>query len=228
MRKKYIKECGKILLLIWSAFIVSSCANQSTISDVPISLGNSPEQPQEVTLCEVLGNPATFNHKLIKISGVVSRGFEVFTLTDGSCHNFNAIWLELGGLRGSGVIYCCGDNKIEKRREKPLVVEGIKTQLIEDEMLSRFETLTNQRHEYGKAKLVVEGIKTQLEDEMLSRFETLTNQRHEYGDAKVELVGRYFSGKQRTIRGRTLWMGYGHLGMGSLLVIQQVLSVSKP
>lgn len=196
MRKKYIKECGKILLLIWSAFIVSSCANQSTISDVPISLGNSPEQPQEVTLCEVLGNPATFNHKLIKISGVVSRGFEVFTLTDGSCHNFNTIWLELGGLRGSGVIYCCGDNKIEKTREKPLVVEGIKTQLIEDEMLSRFETLTNQRHEYG--------------------------------DAKVELVGRYFSGKQRTIRGRTLWMGYGHLGMGSLLVIQQVLSVSKP
>ena len=108
---------------------------------------------KEVTLCEVLGNPATFNHKLIKISGVVSRGFEVFTLTDGSCHNFNTIWLELGGLRGSGVIYCCGDNKIEKRREKPLVVEGIKTQLIEDEMLSRFETLTNQRHEYGKAKI---------------------------------------------------------------------------
>ena len=77
-------------------------------------------------------------------------------------------------------------------------------------MLSRFETLTQSTACMGKLKLVVEGIKTQLEDEMLSAFETLTNRRHEYGDATVaqKLVGRYFSGK-RTIRGRTLWMDTG-------------------
>jgi hypothetical protein len=115
---------------------------------------------------------------------------------DTACHNDNTVWLELGGLRGSEVIYCCGDNNIDKRRKEPLVVEGIETKLIEDEAFSRFEKLTNKRQGYG--------------------------------EAKVELVGRYFSGEQQTLPGGTFWMGYGHMGMGSLLVIQQVLSVAKP
>jgi hypothetical protein len=81
-QKKYIDECGAILLLILCAFIITSCSNHSAISDNPIPGGISSEQPKEVTLCDVLGNPAVFNHKLIKISGVVSRGFEDFTLND--------------------------------------------------------------------------------------------------------------------------------------------------
>ena len=153
------------------------------------------EEPQEVSLCEVLGDPAAFNHKLIKISGVVSRGFEDFTLNDKACRNSNTVWLELGGTRGSQVMYCCGDNNVDRKRTTPLVVEGIETTLVEDEILERFERLTNRTKSYGKANVV--------------------------------LIGRYFSGKQQTLPGGTFWMGYGHMGMGSLLVIQQVLSASR-
>lgn len=195
-QKKSIEAYGILLLFICSVFVITSCANQSPASGDYIAVGNASEQPKEVTLCGVLGDPAAFNHKLIKIRGVVSRGFEDFTLNDDSCHNRNTMWLELGGLRGSEVIYCCGDNNVDRRREEPLVVEGIETTLIEDEVFSCFERLTKRRRGYGKAQ--------------------------------VELVGRYFSGIQQTWPGGTFWMGYGHMGMGSLLVIQQVLSVSKP
>jgi hypothetical protein len=153
------------------------------------------EEPQEVTLCQVLDDPAAFNHKLIKISGVVSRGFEDFTLNDKSCHNANTMWLELGGTRGSQVIYCCGDNNVDGRRSAPLTVEGIETNLVEDKVFTRFEHLTSTKRSYAKARVV--------------------------------LIGRYFSGEQQTFPGGTFWMGYGHMGMGSLLVIQQVLVASR-
>jgi len=153
------------------------------------------EEPQEVSLCQVLGDPSAFNHKLIKISGVVSRGFEDFTLNDKSCHNTNTMWLELGGTRGSQVIYCCGDNNVDGRRSAPLVVEGIETNLVEDDVFARFERLTNRKRSYGKARVV--------------------------------LIGRYFSGEKQTFPGGTFWVGYGHMGMGSMLVIQQVLVAAR-
>jgi hypothetical protein len=153
------------------------------------------EEPQEVTLCQVLGDPSAFNHRLIKISGVVSRGFEDFTLNDKSCHNANMMWLELGGTRGSQVTYCCGDNNVDGRRSAPLVVEGIETNLVEDEVFTRFERLTNKKRSYGKARVV--------------------------------LVGRYFSGEKQILPGGDFWVGYGHMGMGSMLVIQQVLVAAR-
>lgn len=154
------------------------------------------EEPQELTLCEILRDPSAFNHKLIKISGVVSRGFENFTLSDDTCRNQNTMWLELGGKRGSQVTYCCGDNNVGMRRNAPLVVEGIETSLIEDDAFNEFERLTKKKQSSGQAKVV--------------------------------LIGRYFSGEQKTFPGGTFWVGFGHMGMGSLLVIQQVLIATRP
>jgi hypothetical protein len=152
------------------------------------------EVPEEVTLCQVFADAAAFNHKLIKISGVVRRGFEEFTLNDGSCHNANVMWLELGGRRGSQVMYCCGDNNIDPKRAAPLVVEGIETTLVEDDVLTRFERLTSSQQAVGEARVV--------------------------------LVGRFFSGKRFVLPEGPRWAGYGHMGIGSLLVIQQVLAAS--
>lgn len=166
-------------------------ADGAGAADAPTS-----DLPQAVTLCQVLGDPATFNHKLIRIDGVVSRGFEEFTLRDPACRNANTMWLELGGTRGSQVIYCCGDNNVDRQRRAPLVVEGIETSLVEDDVFKRFERLTYHRSGYGKARVV--------------------------------LIGRYFSGEQQTYPGGTFWVGYGHMSMASLLVIQQVLVASKP
>jgi len=149
--------------------------------------------PQAVTQCELLKNPPAFNHKLIKISGVVSRGFEKFTLRDDRCASQDIVWLELGGTRGSEVVYCCGDNNIDLKRKSPLVVEGMETTLVDDKKLRKFEHLTKKQRGYGTAR--------------------------------VTIIGRFFSGVQQTFPGGTFWVGYGHMGMGTLLVIQQVLEV---
>ncbi len=152
------------------------------------------EEPLQLTVCELLAKPGDFNHKLIEISGTVSRGFEDFTLSDSTCHNKNMIWLELGGKQGSQVIYCCGVSA-DPKRSSSLVVEGIETSIVEDDLFTKFQKLTLPRKGYGLAQ--------------------------------VTLVGRYFSGEERKLPGGTYWIGYGHMGMATLLVVQQVKQVAR-
>lgn len=153
------------------------------------------EEPIAVTVCDVLNDPAAYNHKLLKISGVVSRGFEDFTLSDESCSTPSSdIWIELGGRVGSQVMYCCGVTT-DKSRPSPLVVEGIETSLVENRAFNRFQSLT----------LGARGYKT----------------------ARATLVGRFFSGKKRTFAGRDHWVGFGHMGFHSLLVVQEVIEAHK-
>ena len=152
----------------------------------------SAEEPVKVSVCKVLDNPAAYNHKLIEVSGDVSRGFEGFTLTDKGCKKQSfGIWLEIGGRVGSQVVYCCGVTADPKRKE-PLVVEGIET--------------------------------TILQDRAFDTFQSLTLRKGDYGSARVTIIGRYFSGEKQTLPGGTFWMGYGHMGMFSLLVIQQIVT----
>jgi len=152
----------------------------------------SAEEPVKVAVCEVLSDPAVYNHKLIEVSGDVSRGFEGFTLTDKGCKNRSfGIWLEIGGRIGSQVMYCCGVTAEPKRTES-LVVEGVET--------------------------------TILQDKAFHNFQSLTLRKVGYGSARVTIIGRYFSGEKRTLPGGTFWMGYGHMGMFSLLVIQQIVT----
>lgn len=143
------------------------------------------------SVCDVLANPAAYNHKLIKVVGNVSRGFEDFTLTDAKCNqDAGAIWLELGGVRGSQVMYCCGVT-VDSNRNRPLTVEGVETTLVQNMAFDRFQRLT-----FGDKGS---------------------------GRAKATLIGRYFSGKEETLRNGSRWMGYGHMGFFTLLVIQEVL-----
>ena len=44
--------------------------------------------------------------------------------------------------------------------------------------------------------------------------------------AKATLVGRFFSGKKTVFPGGEYWTGYGHMGMNSLFVIQEVVDVA--
>ena len=43
------------------------------------------ETVSEVPLCQLLGDPGAYNHKLIRVTGRVSRGFEDFSLHDPYC-----------------------------------------------------------------------------------------------------------------------------------------------
>ncbi len=156
------------------------------------TLPSDVEEVVHVEVCELLGNPAAFDHKLVQISGTVSRGFEDFTLSDESCKNQNTIWLEFGGRTRSEVVYCCGVSTDPVRR-RSLTLEGIRTRLVQDRMFTRFQDLTQRDSPNSKVKSTV--------------------------------IGRYFSGTETIMPGGTFWMGYGHFGMASLLVIQQVLAV---
>ena len=148
------------------------------------------EEVTIITMCQLLADPGAYNHKLIQVTGRISRGFEDFTIHE-SCHSPDTVWLEIGGTTGSEVVYCCGVTA-KPKRPGPLVVEDIETSLVQDAAFKKFQTLTKH-----------------------------------YGTAKATIIGRYFSGTQRTFPGGTYWVGYGHMGIGSLLVIQQVVSVQQ-
>jgi hypothetical protein len=96
----------------------------------------SPPTGEKVSICALQADPAAYNHKVIEVRGVVSHGFEDFTLSDPRCQRRSGIWLEYGGRVNSETVYCCG---VKAPREAALVVEGIATQLIEDALFRRFD-----------------------------------------------------------------------------------------
>jgi len=155
-----------------------------------------PAVPLGVSVCSLLRDPAAYDHKLVRVSGGVSRGFEDFTLSDGACPETSGrVWLELGGRVGSGVMYCCGVTD-QTRRAGPLVVEGVATTMLDDATFERFQRLTRS-----------------------------SARRH--GQAHATLVGVYFAGQKQVLPGGTFWGGYGHMGMFSLLVIEQVVTAER-
>jgi len=36
-------------------------------------------------VCQLLADPAAYNHKLVEVTGVASKGFEDFTLSEPGC-----------------------------------------------------------------------------------------------------------------------------------------------
>ncbi len=53
-----------------------------------------PGQIVDVTPCEILANPASFDGKTVRVKGTVSAGFDEFVLKDAACNQpINAIWL---------------------------------------------------------------------------------------------------------------------------------------
>ena len=94
-----------------------------------------------VSLCDLVKNPAAYDKKIIEITAFVSHGFEDFTLFDPRCSSgMTSVWLEYGGKLSSGTMYCCGVGR-ERSREKPLVVDGVETTLVQDEKLKQFDAL---------------------------------------------------------------------------------------
>lgn len=98
----------------------------------------------DVALCDLLKNPARYNHKLIQVTGFVSHGFEDFTFFDPRCPSEEAsIWLEYGGTFASGTMYCCGVGR-ERSRPEQLVVEQMQIPIVRDAKLSYFDRLVQQ------------------------------------------------------------------------------------
>lgn len=96
--------------------------------------------PLKISLCQLKSDPPAYNHKLVELTGFVSHGFENFHIFDLACESWPNPWLEYGGTRASGTIYCCGATA-KRSRPQSLVVEGITVDLVEDARLKEFDKL---------------------------------------------------------------------------------------
>lgn len=115
------------------------------------------EEIVKTDVCQVVANPSAFDHKLVELTGYASEGMEEFVLSTRGCRktkdNMTGIWLEYGGRRKSGTKYCCGATT-DRRRASDLVVEGIRTSLVDDANLEAFDALV---YPVGEAKVRLVG-----------------------------------------------------------------------
>jgi hypothetical protein len=114
------------------------------------------EQAERASVCQLVSDPATFNHKLIEITAFVSHGFEDFTLQDPGCNSIFGIWLEYGGRVSSGTVYCCGATNARSRPDE-MQVENVTVPLVEDETFRRFDRLLQVPGRYAMAHATLVG-----------------------------------------------------------------------
>jgi hypothetical protein len=75
---------------------------------------------------------------------------------------------------------------------------------------------------YREQELEVEGIKLPLtEDAIFNQYDKALAKGK---NVKATVIGTFFSGEKVKYPGGTFYSGYGHMGIGSLFVVQQVLS----
>jgi hypothetical protein len=167
------------------------------------------QTPQSVSLCDVEANPVEFNHKLLLLTGTVSREFEDFTLVDHCPESPQGVWLMFGGDANDDVTYCCSNHN--KAPGHDLTVEGIRIPIRKDRALEQFNLLTSTR--------LVSGIP---ESYPLEGSDT------PYYTVTARFLGTFFAGEREQLpNGKTRYGGYGHLGCCSLFVIQQVMNIDS-
>lgn len=98
-----------------------------------------PEQIVSTTLCELVSNPEAFNHKLIKVSGDVTHGYRLFTLTGACKPNLSSVWLSYGGFINPPSIY--NSQHVDQKRPQQLTIEGLQTTLVEDTLFKKFDEM---------------------------------------------------------------------------------------
>ena len=163
------------------------------------------EKPLNVSLCEVKAHPEHFLHKLIEVTATASHGFEDSTVEDGQCPWQNGgpgVWMEYGGTRSTNTMYCCGFSP-KPDREKPLVVEGITLELVDDQIFKEFDRRLHPRH--AKPQRASDIVVATMRGRVFARYEGI-------------------GGTQQN----PTWRGYGHMGCCMLFVVTQVVSLNPP
>lgn len=116
----------------------------SLLENKNIQANNLEEKPEKVTICNLKKDPATYNHKLVEITGFIAHGFEEFTIFDPTCSSRPSIWLEYGGSITSGTVYCCGVSP-KRNRAEILKIEDIPINLIDDKNFQEFDKLLQKQ-----------------------------------------------------------------------------------
>lgn len=93
------------------------------------------------TVCQLSNAPDSWNHVRVRVTALVTHGFENFSVSDPGCKpNPGSIWLTYGGRASSETIYCC-PGEPESSRTAPLVVEGVTLPLADDKTFRQFREL---------------------------------------------------------------------------------------
>jgi len=161
-----------------------------------ISMHARSEEALSTTVCKIIADPPAFNHKLVKLSGTVYQAMEKFSLSVESCGAVKA-----GNWTGIWVEYG------GRVRTGAKYCCGI--------------PMDRDR----PTDLEIEGVQTSLVED--DQFRTFDSRVKAKGHANATLIGRYFSGQKNWSRrgSEYLWGGFGHMGMYSLLVVQEVACV---
>lgn len=130
-----------IFLLVLTGCIQSTITADSQKNSDPQPLL---DEPQKTALCQLKNDPASYNHKLIEVTGFISHGFENSSIFEPDCKSNQGIWVEYGGTTAAGTMYCCGVSA-ERRRTEPLIVEDITTSMLEDEQFHALDKLLQKR-----------------------------------------------------------------------------------
>jgi hypothetical protein len=165
-----------------------------------VSIHARSEEVLSTTACEIIANPSAFNHRLVKLTGTVYQAMEKFSLSVELCGA-----TKVGNWTGIWVEY---GGRV--RTGAKYCCGG---------------PLDRDR----PTDLEIEGVQTSLVEN--DRFRAFDVRVQKKGHANATFIGRYFSGeKQWSHRGSEyLWGGFGHMGMYSLLVVQEVTCVrSRP
>ncbi len=133
--------CFEATLSVLAIVSVAACA----VTTQPPKVANPIEQIMSVSACQIFADPGRYNHKLVRVTGTVSHGFESFFLSDQACAQFgDAIWLEYGGKQGSGTVFA-GEPTSDRKRPSALTVEGISTSIIDNSQFERLDELIHSK-----------------------------------------------------------------------------------
>jgi hypothetical protein len=126
-----IRRTAELLLL--STVAVLSAARSSIAQDIP----------QKTSVCELLHDPKSFDHKLVEVTGFASHGFENSGFSDPACDSrYRGLWMEFGGKMRTGTMSTVSD--LSRTRPEPAVVEGVSVPLDEDDNFKKFDALLHQ------------------------------------------------------------------------------------
>jgi hypothetical protein len=155
------------------------------------------ENEVDVAGCDLARNPNAFDGKLIRVRGMLNVHFEDFSLGIRDCDAEQGIWLAFGGD-----------------------VPGIVASTVNDAFRKPGSDLKVNDVSYGIKK-----------DDSFRKLYALIAARHgDKPDYRVTatLTGMFFAGREnRTAKGTIDFVGYGHLGCCSLLVITEVSDVDS-
>lgn len=155
------------------------------------------ERAMDVTGCALARNPKAYDRKTIRVRGELNVEFEDFTLDHARCQTSQEIWLAFGGDVPGIVASTINDN--ERVPGRDIEVDGIPIAIKKDDNFRRlYALITSRRGNKPRYRVT------------------------------ATLTGMFFAGRETKFAdGTPGYVGYGHLGCCSLLVISTVSDVDS-